>query len=258
MTAVASPEATSAPAAPSASARPPDDGRRRVERRVGLPNRRALLGGLLMAVAALGAYWLATSGTADRGADVIVADRNLRAGDIVTAEDVRLVSVDIDGEVGGLFGSVAAVEGRIVTSPVDAGEFLLASATSENVDDRADTFELSVGLAPEHVPGNLAPGEAVDVFSTWNSGVTEMVAVDVVVVDVSRSDSGLIDAGNLRLRLQVADVAQTEAIVHAHNAGELTLVRSPAGSQADVGRQYRPGESTGPAADPGAEESDDD
>lgn len=209
---------------------------------MGLPTGRALLGGLLMAVAALGAYWLASSGGDDGRVDIVVADRDLRAGDVLSDDDLRLVPVAIDGEVRGLFGSLDAAVGRVVMSPVDSGEFLVASATSADAAP-SDTFELTVSVGPERVPGDLRPAETIDVFATWNSGLTELIAVGAVVVDVTTSEETF-GGGDVRVRMQVADIGQAEAVVHAHSSGELTLVRAPTGSDASVGRQYRPGVAT--------------
>lgn len=219
----------------------PSPAARRVQRRPGLPNGRAVLGGLLMALAALGAFWLANAGDDADMISVVVADRDLRAGDVIDEADLRLVSVDVDGEVGGLFGSVDAAVGRVVLSPVDAGEFLVSSATTDSTDGHPDAFEMTVAVGREGLPGDLSPGETVDVFSTWNSGQTELIALQAEVVDVSHPDDGLIGGGDIHVRLRLADLEQTEATVHAHNAGTPTLVRSPAAADGEIGRRFTPG-----------------
>lgn len=202
-----------------------------------------------MALAALAAFWLATSGGGTERVEVVVADRDLRVGDLIAADDLRLVSVDIEGRVNGLYGSTDAVVGRMMVSATDSGEFVLASSTVESSEDRLDSFAMTVALAPERAPGELAPGESVDVFATWNSGVTELIAVDAIVIDVSQVEGGLVGGGDLRIRVQVADADQVEAMVHGHSSGDLTLVRSPADDDLEVGREYRPGESQALADD---------
>lgn len=207
---------------------------RRVERRVGLPTGRAVVGGLLMAVAALGTFLAYAGASADDRVDVLVAVAPLRAGDVIAAGDVRTVSVDIEGEVRGLFGSADAAIGRTVLVPVGAGEFLHASATTTEP-DRAEPLQLTITVPSHRAVGGIRPGERVDVFSTWGSEVTELIAVDARVVDART------DGGTATVRLGLSDFRQIEALVHAQAAGDITLIRAALGTSIeDVGREYQP------------------
>ena len=214
---------------------------RRVERRVGLPSGRAVVGGLLMAMAAVGTFLAYASATADDTIDVLIAARALRVGDTITAADVELVAVELPGEVRGLFGDPDAAVGRQVVAAVDEGEFLQASATVSPVDGD-ETLEVAVSLPGNRAVSGLSAGERVDIFSTWSGDVTELIAVDARVLEFS-GDSGVLLSGSdqVVVRLALADFGQVEAIVHAQAAGDITMIRSAIGTEAeDVGREYRP------------------
>lgn len=213
---------------------------RRVERRVGLPSGRAVIGGLLMALAAIGTFLAYAGATADDSIDVLIATRDLRRGELLTADDVELVPVDLPGGVRGLFGAADAAVGRQMVAPVDAGEFLLASATVTPTDGE-ETLEVAVALPGTRAAGRLRAGDRVDVFSTWSGEVTELIAVDARVLEVRGGESALGGGDTVVVRLAVADFAQVEALVHAQAAGDLTMIRATIGTGVeDVGREYRP------------------
>ncbi|WP_436792652.1 SAF domain-containing protein [Actinospongicola halichondriae] len=214
---------------------------RRVERRVGLPSGRAVLGGLLMALAAVGTFVAYANATADDTIDVLIASRALRVGDTITAADIELVAVELPDGVRGLFGDPQAATGRQMVAAVDEGEFLQASATVVPVDGD-EALEIAVSLPGNRAVSGLRAGERVDIFSTWSGDVTELIAVDARVLDFS-GDSGVLSTGSdqVVVRLALADFSQVEAIVHAQAAGDITMIRSAIGTEReDVGREYRP------------------
>ncbi len=214
---------------------------RRVARRVGLPSGRAVVGGLLMAVAAVGTFLAYQPADVDHTVDVAVAERALAPGETVTAADIRLVPVELPDGVGGLFASVDAAVGRQITAPVAAGEFLLASATVVPTAG-AETLEVAISLPATRAVGRLRPGERVDVFSTWSSDTTELIAVDARVLEVAGSASSVIGGGDtVVVRLALADFDQVEALVHAQAAGDITMIRATIGTEVeDLGREYSP------------------
>lgn len=235
----------------------PEQAPRRVERRVGLPSGRAVVGGLLMAVAAVGTFLAYADATADDTIGVLVATRDLSPGETIAAGDVELVPVEVPSRVRGLFGAVDAAVGRQVASPVAEGELLVASATVVPTEGK-ETLEVALSLPASRAVGRLQPGERVDVFSTWGSDVTELVAVDARVLEVrGSSSSGLGGSDTVVVRLALADFAQVEALVHAQAAGDITMVRAAIGTDvAQVGRQYRP-RTAGPRPGSDAERADD-
>lgn len=214
---------------------------RRVDRRVGLPGTRAVVGGLLMAVAATGTFLAYANANQDHRVNVLIASRDLHPGEILAADDLAVVAVDVPAGVRGLFGAVDAAVGRQILSPVDEGEFLPASATLErSTEDQA--LEVSIALPGHRAGGRLLAGERVDVFSTWSGSVTELVAVDARVLEISgASNDGLAGSEQVIVRLAVADFDQVEALVHAQAAGDITMVRAALDAETpEVGREYRP------------------
>lgn len=216
---------------------------------MGLPSGRAVIGGLLMAVAAVGTFLAYAGAMGDDAVDVLIATRDLRPGQLLGSGDVRMVPVDLPDEVRGLFGAVDAAVGREVVAPIEAGEFVQASATVPAVDGD-ETLEVAVALPGSRAVGRLVVGQRVDVFSTWGGSVTELIAVDARVLEVSGSMGTALAGGELvTVRLALADFDQVEAIVHAQAAGDLTMIRAAIGTEVeDVGREYRPLVGSGAAA----------
>lgn len=231
---------------------------RRVERRIGLPSGRAVIGGLLMALAAIGTFLAYAGASADDSIDVLIATRDLRSGELLTAQDVELVPVELPSGVRGLFGATDAAVGRRMVAPVDAGEFLLASATVVPTDGE-ETLEVAVALPGTRAAGRLRAGDRVDVFSTWSGEVTELIAVDARVLEVRGGESALGGGETVVVRLAVNDFAQVEALVHAQAAGDLTMIRATIGTAIeDVGREYRPLTTRSQRADESSSDSDTD
>ncbi len=194
-----------------------------------------------MALAAVGTFVAYAGATADDAIDVVVAARPLRAGDTITAADVSLVAVDLPDGVRGLFGDPEAAIGRQMVAAVGQGEFLLASMTVTPVDGD-ESLEIAVSLPGNRAVSGLTAGERVDIFSTWSGDVTELIAVDARVLDISGA-SGVLASGSDRVvvRLALADFSQVEAIVHAQAVGDITMIRAAIGTEIeDVGREYRP------------------
>ena len=66
-----------------------------IEQRRGLPGSRAVVGGLLMAVAAIGVFAAYTDATSGSGAQVVVAVRDLRVGHVIDQADLRAVAAEL-------------------------------------------------------------------------------------------------------------------------------------------------------------------
>jgi hypothetical protein len=179
-----------------------------------------------VALAGLGTLvaWQQASGTPDRS--FVVADRPILPGEVLTADDVRLVPVDLpDGVAGAAFGDVAEVAGRVALGPVGEGE-LVQSAQLSEPGEAAPTAEVSFAVARDRaVDGRLGSGDLVDVFVTDDLG-TRAVAERVQVVTVTDGGTTLTSGSDLTVTLALADPGLRADIVQAVRAGEVTLVRS--------------------------------
>jgi len=214
----------------------PDDGpvtegrqpaaRRVVARAPGVPGGRAVVGGLLVALAGVGTFasWRQATGTPDRS--YAVAARTLQPGDPLTADAVRFERVDLpEGLAGGAFRTEAELEGRVLVAPVAQGELLQAGALSDQ-GDAQPAAEVSVALARDlAVDGRVRTGDTVDVYAT-HDGATAAVAEGVRVVAVTESGGAFGDGRELTVTLALADPSRRVPVIHAARDGQVTLVRT--------------------------------
>jgi len=203
-----------------------DPPRRMITRAPGVPSGRALLGGALVAVAAVGLFltWRGAGSTpAHRYA---VAARALAPGDPVGPADVRFAPIDLPhGVARAAFPDAAALEGRVALAPIGAGELLQQGELSDQV---AGPPAAEVSLRLDRalaVDGRLRPGDRVDVFGT-DEQATHLVASGVRVI-ASDDAGGSFGAGDqLTVTLALTDGGQQQAVVSAARAGTVTLVRT--------------------------------
>jgi SAF domain len=209
-------------------ARAPDGVTRRVVgRRMGLPGARAIVGGLLVAIAGVCTFaaWQQASGAADTS--YAVAARPILPGQSITAADVRFEPLDLpDGLAAAAFSDASAVEGRVALGPIHDGELVQLGQVSDP-GQASPAAELSFSIARDRaVDGRLRSGDLVDVFVTDDAG-TVAVAEGVQIVDATAHDSGSFGTtGELTITLSVADPALREPLIQAVREGEVTLVRS--------------------------------
>jgi hypothetical protein len=197
-------------------------------RRSAVPNGRAVLGGLLVAAAAVGTY-AAWSGADDAPSTrYAVAARDVAVGEVLEAADVELVAMDApDPVAAAAFADDDAdlLVGQVAVAPLRAGDLVQRSALVVPEDAEAArqlSFPIDVSAA---LAGTLEVGEHVDVLATLD-GSTEVVATDAVVARVTGDE----DDGRLVVLLSVGDDTDLLALTTAVRAGELTLVRTTPGA----------------------------
>lgn len=206
--------------------------RRTTGRRAALPNGRAVVGGLLVAAAAVGTYatWSAAGdGPTTRFA---VAARDIAVGEVLEARDVELVPLDAPSSI-----TEAAFEGddaslligQVAVAPLQAGDLVQRSAVvvpegTEAARQLSFPIDVSAALA-----GTLEVGERVDVLVTGGTDLdgatTEVVAEGATVARIL-GDS---DGGRLVVLLSVPEDTDILALTTAARVGDLTLVRTTPG-----------------------------
>jgi Flp pilus assembly protein CpaB len=208
---------------------PAPDGvaRRIVDRRMGLPGARAVVGGLLVAVAGVSSFlaWQQASGAAETS--YAVAARPIRPGQSLTAADVRFEPLDLPaGLAASAFADASALEGRVALGPIADGELVQLGQISDP-GPASPAAELSFSIARDRaVDGRLRSGDLVDVFVTDDAGTTA-VAEAVQIVDATAHDDGSFGTtGELTITLTVTDPALRAPLIQAVREGEVTLVRS--------------------------------
>jgi Flp pilus assembly protein CpaB len=209
--------------------------RRVVQRTPGVPGSRAVVGGALIALAAVGTFvsWRQAASPSQHA--YAVASRELQPGDPLTSDDIRYEHMDLAaGVTARAFDTPADLEGRVLVAPVGEGELLQDGVVSDQ-GDPDPTAEVSLALARDlAVDGRLQPGDTVDVYATQDDA-TALVAGGVRVIAVSDAGGSFADGSELTVTVGLGAADEQAAVIHAARAGEVTLGRTtrvPRGSSA--------------------------
>ena len=201
---------------------------RSLVRRRTLPRGRAVVGGLLIAAAAVIPFSAYSGANRVPRQFYVVAAHSLSPGTRIASADLRTVALNVPdaGVRSQLFASPQQLVGASVLAPVPAGALVEASEVVGRA-GAAGTREISVRVDRSRaVGGTLKPGEFVDVLSTFGQGAissTEVMVPHVQVLSVTATGS---DGTTEIVVLAAPDATSTEAIADAAVATELTLVRS--------------------------------
>ena len=198
-----------------------------IERHRGLPGGRAVVGGVLMALAALGVYLAYDQASAGSSTPVVVAARDLRVGQILGEGDLDTVDAELpDAVEDGAFTSADALIGRVVLGPIGDGEIVQAAAITEGA-ATPELHEIAVRLPRGQIAvGRLKEGERVDVFATYDDRTSSVVR-GAEVVQIEADDSGSLTSDReVTLVVAVPSGDAVAAVVHALRTGDVTVVRS--------------------------------
>lgn len=204
---------------------------RSVIRRRGLPNGRAVVGGFLVALAALGTFAAYTRSTAGPSTAYVVAARDLPAGRVLTANDLQIVPLELPDAVRArAFDDPGVLLGAITVAPLQADELVQASAVAaaDGAARRAVSFSVETSRA---VAGSVQPGELIDVLVTFggDQGYTDVVLLGAPVLGTGLgADGGEVGGGGgaVTFTVEVPDLQAELALTHAAAAGTLTVARS--------------------------------
>lgn len=212
------------------------------------PPRRAVVGGALVALAAIGVF------SAHRGSEsapttrFVVAAREIPAGTTITRDDLGVIAVDLPEDISAIEAEDATgLIGRVAGNDISELEFVsdndLVSASKFN---RPGTFQLAVDMpAARAMQGVIHAGDVVSVMSTDTEGAqTTQLTDQALVHSVSSPSRDSIGAsGSVRVVLSVPGQDLATEMVNAAVRSELTLVK---GSSSGVKDSLTP---TAPAAD---------
>jgi Flp pilus assembly protein CpaB len=216
----------------NAPVRTPDAPLRTAATNRALPSGRAVVGGLLVAIAILGVF-VASRGASRRPvASFVVAAGVLAPGDVIDADDVALRPVALPASLAvRAFRQPSEVVGRAALAPLAEGELLQASAVGDPA-SAGGLAEVSFAIdADRALSGRLRPGESIDVVVTYGTGETaasEIVSRRAHVVRVDAGGGALGQADTVVLTLAVDDPDEAIRIAHAARSGEVTVVRTTA------------------------------
>jgi Flp pilus assembly protein CpaB len=218
---------------------------RTLSRRSTLPTGRAVVGGFLVALAALGIFAAWSSASTGPTATYVVARRDLPIGSRLTADDLTSLPMDLPDVVAAhaVFRSERPLIGSTTVGPIRRGELVQAG---DVVRKRSAAPELEVSFELDDaraLAGTLRPGERVDVLATFGAGgdtYTVAVVRQALVLDAGHGGGGLAAADRDVISVAVPTAQDALALTHALNAGKVTLVRATgAAVSAEVGRTYQ-------------------
>ncbi len=207
------------------------------------PNSRSVLGGALVATAAIGVLLSQRAATAAPTTAYVVAVRQVPAGASLSAADLGTITAQLPDDAT-VFSKADAEEllGRTTRVPLQPMDLVRTG-------DVFDRGRFGPGAANEVVldlppaaamHGALDTGDRVTVLSTDpDSTGTTTVATDVLVTSVHGDDEDAIGVdGGVRVRVGVPDLPTAEAIVDAAIRSEVTLVLPAPGTaiEAEVER----------------------
>lgn len=219
---------------------------RRITPRRGLPGGRAVVGGLLVAVAAVGIF-AAVSG-AGQGPDTsyVVAARDIAPGTILTSADLETSAIDLPADQSShAFTQIGDLTGAIAVGPVSAGEVVQSGGLAEGADAAIPTLSLSLPEANANA-GDLQRGDTVQVFATYGSdtsGTTIRLAPQATIVSIDAGDDTVATGGEVLMRLAVTSPDERTRILNAAVTGEIALVRTTgAEDPSSTEKGFRPDE----------------
>lgn len=218
---------------------------RTVHRRRSLPSGRAVAGGFLIAVSALGLFTAYSQAVAGPRTLFVVARHDVPIGTRLTSADLTRLAMELpDAVAAGVFRDPAALTGATTVSPIRTGELIQAGDVLRKPSS-AGELEVSFAIdSARAVAGTLQPGERIDVLATFGGAggdsYTSVVVSQARVLDVRADRAPLAGQATAVLRVAVANSDEALALTHAVNAGDVTVVRTTGAAGAgSVGQTYR-------------------
>jgi pilus assembly protein CpaB len=255
---------TSTPAA-GRSAPDGEGPRRRVRRTRSLPGGRAVVGALLVTVAAVATFAAYLDATAEPTTSYLVAIEPVEPGTrFASGDDLREVFGSVTVELTAPLSDRAipveeldSLIGRVLVAPLGRGD--LVTRTSM-VDDGGVAPAQTMSFAlPRNaaVGGTLRPGERIDVLATYgasDAAYTAYIVRGVPLLRVTGPDGGpLGTSSDVVLTVAVTELADVQALGHAISAASVFVTRStalPGSDDAAPGAFRADPDAPGPLPDP--------
>lgn len=193
-----------------------------------LPSGRAVLGALLITLAALGVLLASQLGEDATFQDVVVARNDLAPGTVLSEADVASIRLRLDEQADWVVGDVNDVVGNVILGPVGQLEFVQRSNLAEGTPEAAPSglAEVSIEIRRERAPSSIVPGEEVSILATFDDVTpeqTELIADRVVVLSFQNQSEDF-SSSTAVLRLGVADGRVASEIVTAAQTGAISVI----------------------------------
>ncbi len=203
--------------------------------RRGLPNGRAVVGALLVTVAAVGTFFVTSRSGDEVDPSYAVVARRVQSGTQLQAEDVRLEPMRLAPASAALaVQSLTEVEAATARRDLEVGQLLsrhdLIAASAIEGEPVGAVHELALAVPRERIAARTAVGDRVTVLITLSGDlaggdrpVTVVAVEDALVLGWATSDSL---SGSSVLTLALEDAGSTGGLAHMALLGEVTVVRT--------------------------------
>ena len=213
------------------------------------PTRRAVVGGLLVAAAALVTLLAVRTNDRRPGHSIVIATRTIAPGERLDAASLEVRTIDIDDDLAQHdFSSTAQLVDGVALAPIGVGEAVQRSAVlQDSSGERLRQFSFPVDRE-RALNGDLRAGERVDILATFGTGsdaTTTVLSRDALILRSVEQKSGtLSSSGSLILTVGLPSADQVLDAVHAAQVADLTVVRATLADPASSSRQSTTGPST--------------
>jgi len=207
---------------------------REISPRKALPNSRALVGALLISIAAVGAYSAATGGSSGPTTEFLVMNTTVSAGQPVGLNGVSFEAMDIPPDVArSAINSTDGLEGAIALRDLRPGEILslndLIASPLIDGSPLGPVHELAFPVPLDRTPPGLVRGDRVTILSTLrvaDQPTTVVALEDAVVISFDARTDQIGSTGTGVLTLSIPDADAVVSTAHLSQQGDLTVVRS--------------------------------
>lgn len=204
-------------------------------RRPTLPGGRVLIGGLLVAAAAVIVFASVLAGAGQHGRPYVVTTQALPAGTILSAEDLTTETMTLPtGTAADAFAAATTLLGRTLTVPVEPGQLIETSMLASQA-SATSLRPVSIPVATASLAG-LKPGVPVDVLATSPAGsgsstnppapVTIIVRGATLLSITAGQLGGGASAASTVVTLGVSDLPEVESLVQAAQSGSIVLIQA--------------------------------
>jgi Flp pilus assembly protein CpaB len=195
-----------------------------------------VVGGVLVAAAAVGLFSAATTAGRQPGHPYVVAGRALTAGSRLEPDDLVLTQIELPPALRTrAFDDPSLLAGATLLAPVGPGELIQVSAVIAG-GTVAGSRELTFTVDRGRIGATIRDGERIDVLVTYGTGgdaYTLVAGRDLPVITVDRTRVGVGETSPVFVTVAVADPSNEVALSHAAQVGKLTVVRTTGAAPTD-------------------------
>lgn len=198
--------------------------------RRGLPNGRAIVGALLVTLATIGSFAVATSGDSGPKTEYLVVSSPIAAGETVSLQAVTAEPMELSPTlITSALTTTAGLNGATALRDLRAGELLTSDdlIAAHSIDGKAVTniHELTFSVPLDRTPAGIRRGDRVTILGT-SADVTSVAVEDALVLSIDTQPDQIGSSGNGALTLAIDDAETVMTIAHVTQTTDITVVRS--------------------------------